>query len=704
MFVRSIRIALAAVSVAFIAACGGGGGGGTVPIGAIVSPTPASTSTPLVPQGMAMGDVKTLGHFSVRVPGITYDPDDKMLVFPYDHALYDANGNVRGVIPPAEPGTLYAIAYSHALHTFVAATQTTIYQLGLSSATTVLATGFGDIESIALDGGGKPYVVDGDHVATIANGKPFPLTAAGTIGSSTFISAVPQIAFDSADGALYVTNPGKDVVDRVTAGGTVSVFVGTCLVNPAQGVPCFPLNRGGTGASATFGTPAGLAYDAASNSFYMSDAYNNNLWNVSSAGAATQVAGYGPYAMVDGNGLRAFLSNPGVLAYGSDTGTIYMLQLSSYLTAYATTGSAPPAYVPPAQTFSLPSIPGNPAGLGVAPDGSAWLTQGTSNLVHLTSGGTSQLTLSGGVHAGSNIVFDRNGAMWMAASPFSMIPTAAGMLRVGADGTQTAFWAQDRPGGSSEVPEISSPAIGPDDNVWFGVGGSTASGVGKVDIGTSTLSQYWIYSGTQFPPGARAVARGSDGNLWVASGNGGGLQTKTPAAARVTPSGTVLTPLLPLTHQPIQMAFNPADGNVWYIDGVSTAGRISASGAETQITLQIACGLSCPTGAMNLAPAPDGSIWAAENNAGDIARIDTAGNVKRYLLPQFSSGGPELIGVRTDGKIWVVGGIGMAYLFDPSVYDSENYPHPTSALRAPKAATNGRFTLRSRGGVKLLPL
>jgi len=254
------------------------------------------------------------------------------------------------------------------------------------------------------------------------------------------------------------------------------------------------------------------------------------------------------------------------------------------------------------------------------------------------------------------------------------IPAA---VRVTPDGTTNAYTFPATP---PEVAAISGLATGSDGNPWFGWSAMSANAgaasVTSIDRNTGVASQHPVNVD------ARTLGAGPDGNIWFSTVSGS-LQT----LYRMAPNGTLLGAPIALSHAPVALAPNAADASEWYVDGNSVLGRVDLSGTETTTT-----GLYDPT---SVAAAPDGSVWFGETNPGQIARRDTQGNLRRYLLPTTT---PTGIAVRSDGKVWVSTSSGFVYLFDAAAYDAYGLPDPTaneSARRAP--ARFDRRTLFSRG-------
>jgi virginiamycin B lyase len=659
---------------------------------------PLPTVAP-VPQ--SIGDVRTVGHGG-SASAIAYDPDDKLAVIASQNQLFTLQGPSLPVqIPPTDPGNIGDLVYSRVQHAFFFSSSTSIYRATVGGTVTRVASGFGMITGLTVDASGTPYVVDFDHVATVAAGAPRTLTGAGSIGPPNGdTSGSAHITYDDADGNLYVTDPVNEVVDRVTKSGAVSVLAGACVQDTHSGgsAACYYGNIAGTGSAAKFGGLDAIVYDDASAKLYVSDPGNAELWSITTSGTATQVAGYGVAESVDGNGLNAFIA-PQFLGAAPELGVVYIGEPSMESTAiatYATTGTPQPAYTPATRTFLTRSFPSQPNALAVAPDGSAWYVDGYSfNVGHVDlTAGVTEFTLGNSYRPGQWIAVDPAGNAWLSAAQFQQIVTAAAIVRVTPSGQQidvpVSASSQQQP-----LPGISGLTIGPDGNPWFTEWDAFGSSVGVISA-TGTPTQYWLATGTfNTAPRPSAIVAGPDGDLWFATTTSG---ASGPAIGRMTTSGVNVAGTFAAPMSLFGLTVNPVDHTVWATDGNDTIAEFSSTG--TLLMQQQLC-TGCFTSPIAIAAAPNGSIWFTEENFSDVARIDANGTVTRYLLPQ-SRPGPSGIAVRADGKVWISAFEGAIYLLDPVAYEAGGLPHPTIASL--QRATQGRgLSVQSRRAMPQAP-
>ena len=175
---------------------------------------------------------------------------------------------------------------------------------------------------VATDSAGNLYVVDtasntirmitpaGD-VTTIAGTADVVGSADGT-GAAASFNSPRGIAADANDN-LYVSDYGNYTIRKITSGGVVTTLAGTA------GAPITFGNGDGTGAAARFSGPAGVATDSAGNVF-VSDINGSTIRKVTPAGVVTTFAGNGGNpGSADGTGTSAqFRAPAGIAADSAD--------------------------------------------------------------------------------------------------------------------------------------------------------------------------------------------------------------------------------------------------------------------------------------------------------------------------------------------------------------------------------------------------
>jgi len=172
----------------------------------------------------------------------------------------------------------------------------------------ILYPGFEPV-AMAVDYSGNLYVLDLDE----------GLWKISTDLKSSRLTAVPQIAFSASvewgvavDGAANVYFSARDRIQKVTPDGTVTTLAGSGS----------PGSTDGTGTSASFRGPAGLAVDSSGN-IYVADRGNNTIRKITSSGIVTTLAGSASRGNADGTGTAASFNSPAGVALDA-SGNLYV--------------------------------------------------------------------------------------------------------------------------------------------------------------------------------------------------------------------------------------------------------------------------------------------------------------------------------------------------------------------------------------------
>lgn len=190
-------------------------------------------------------------------------------------------------------------------------------------------TKFGDPQDLTTDDKGNVYLTDnvrksiggggyGYGIRDLFNHFQKPdysairkISASGHVStlveSSTFHN-LGEIAIDST-GNIYVADFGNHVIHKIIPrflfGAKVSVFAGLAYESGSSD---------GTGATARFNRPRGVAIDAADN-MYVADSDNHTIRKITPAGVVTTLAGtVGKSGSADGTGAAARFDSPASLA------------------------------------------------------------------------------------------------------------------------------------------------------------------------------------------------------------------------------------------------------------------------------------------------------------------------------------------------------------------------------------------------------
>ena len=203
--------------------------------------------------------------------------------------------------------------------------------------------------------------------------------SANTNGSGTTsrFSYPEGIVLDAA-GIIYVSDTGNCSIRKIS-GTTASTLAGTA---PSSVGVCGYTN--GTGATARFQSPKGVAVDASGNVF-VADSGNCAIRKVTSAGVVTTLAGpttAGNCGFADGSGSAARFNNPqGIVIdpdgnlYVTDTGNCAIRKITSAGVVSTFSGSSPPTPIcGNVNSTLLASRYNNPKGITRDPNGNLYVT------------------------------------------------------------------------------------------------------------------------------------------------------------------------------------------------------------------------------------------------------------------------------------------------------------------------------------------
>ena len=199
---------------------------------------------------------------------------------------------------------------------------------------------------IAVDSVGNVYVTDMDNhtirkitqsgVVTTLAGSPGVSGSADGTGSAARFNCPVGLAIDAL-GNLYVGDTNNCTIRKVTPAGVVTTLAGS---------PGVSGSADGSGSSARFaGCPSkdfprmGIAVDNSGN-VYVADTNNQTIRKISSTGVVSTLAGsIGVAGNVDGSGSSARFNNPSGLAVDS-SGNVYVADLYNHtIRKISTSGS-----------------------------------------------------------------------------------------------------------------------------------------------------------------------------------------------------------------------------------------------------------------------------------------------------------------------------------------------------------------------------
>ncbi|MFN0291065.1 DUF6443 domain-containing protein [Pedobacter helvus] len=217
---------------------------------------------------------------------------------------------------------------------------------------------------------------------------------AGTLIGSGGVNNPLGTATD-ASGNVYVADAGNHRILKVAPGGTAITLAGGGYAGYADG----------TGTSALFQHPSALAVDGSGN-VYVSDQQNHRIRKISPGGVVSTVAGSGSAGSSNGTGTSASFSSPIGLALDGQ-GNLYVADYSNHrirkivlssgaVSTYAGSGSAGMGNGP-----GLSASFRNPMGLGLDQSGNLYVADRLNHAIRKVAPDGTVSTLAGNGYAGS---------------------------------------------------------------------------------------------------------------------------------------------------------------------------------------------------------------------------------------------------------------------------------------------------------------
>jgi len=233
----------------------------------------------------------------------------------------------RGVTVDGSDNVYVADTFNHTIRKITPAGVVTTLagSAGLAGSTdaTGSAARFNNPSGVAADGAGNVYVADTNNslirkitaagaVTTLAGLVGQQGSVDGT-GSAARFSGPTDVAVDET-GNVYVADQSNCTIRKITPAGEVTTVAGT---------PGIMGSTDGAAGSALFNYPWGVAIDASGN-VYVADFANNTIRKITSTGVVTTLAGTaGTSGATDGTGSTALFSSPsGVAVDGA--GNVYV--------------------------------------------------------------------------------------------------------------------------------------------------------------------------------------------------------------------------------------------------------------------------------------------------------------------------------------------------------------------------------------------
>ncbi len=230
--------------------------------------------------------------------------------------FYGANGgqHITQLLPLSATGSVYIPDVSPLDVTLIGGAPTAAYEkVHVKNGSTSISGSnyFKNMGTGAVDQNTQLILVGGSGYATTTatpsvSGTVSTLAGSGSAGSQDGIGSAatfyaPDGLVADPSGNIYVSDSGNNTIRKITPAGNVILFAGTAGTHGSSD---------GTGTAAKFFGPVGIAVDSSGN-LYVADSNNNTIRKISSAGVVSTIAGSaGSTGSSDGTGSSARFNYP----------------------------------------------------------------------------------------------------------------------------------------------------------------------------------------------------------------------------------------------------------------------------------------------------------------------------------------------------------------------------------------------------------
>ncbi len=449
-------------------------------------------------------------------------------------------------------------------------------------------------------------------------------------GNTAAFNTPYGIAVDRS-GQVYVADQNNHRIRKITPAGEVSTLAGTGSAGSADG----------TGATATFDSPHGVAVDQSGN-VYVADSYNHSIRIISTEGLVSTLAGVGgAFGTLNGTGGTAKFFYPYGVAVDT-SGTVYVAEYGNHLI----------------RQISPSGVVTNLAGVG-----------GTGGAVNGT-GGTARFNNPSG------IALDTSGNVYVADIGNHLIRkiSAAGVVSSFA-GIWGAVGHVNGTAGTARFDNPSGVAIDTSGHVYVAdtyshlIRKISPEGVVSTLAGTTGVSGVVEGSGQTarffYPKG---VAVDTSGTLYVADANNHLIRKITPAGVVTTLAGVASTSgssdgmgTTARFNFPSSVAVDQS-GTVYVADANNHLIRkITPAGVVTTLA-----------GVASTSGSSDGMGTAARFNIPYGVAVDPSGHV--YVADQFNQ---RIRKISPAGVVRTVAGLGGSFSFADGTGTAAQFNNPT---------------------------
>ncbi len=480
-------------------------------------------------------------------------------------------------------GNLYVADYFYSIVRKVTAAGVVTTLAGTAGVTgstdaTGSAARFRDLNGIAVDSAGNVYVTD------TSNRTVRKITAAGVV--TTFLGTAGSSGFSDGTGAtarfgeprglaidsadnLYIADYGTQTIRKATAAGVVTTLAGTAPL---------PGSTDATGAAARFNSPSGVAVDSAGN-VYVADAENDTIRKITAAGVVTTLAGLaGRSSSADGTGAAAKFEDPYDVAVDS-AGNSYIVDSGAHCIRKVTPAGVVTTLAGLAGTFGSADGTGTsarfyaPLGAAVDSAGNVYVADSGNRTIRKITAAGVVTTLAG--TAGSGGSTDGTGTAARFQEPHGIAVDSNGNVYVSDSSLSnlrkiTPAGVVTTLAGSGTAGTADGTGTAAQFAVPFGITVDSAGNIFVCDHGNHSVRKVT-------PAGVVTTIAGLNGTLGSADGTTTTSRLRFPSDVAVDPTGNVF--VADTDNQviriitPAGVVTTIAGGTVGSADGVGTAAQ-----------------------------------------------------------------------------------------------------------------------------------
>jgi hypothetical protein len=381
-------------------------------------------------------------------------------------------------------------------------------------------------QNVVVDSSSNIYVADTQNsvirkitpsgVVSVLAGTAGVFGSAEGTGPSVQFSGPQGVAVDSG-GNIYVADTGNSTIRKITSGGVSSTLAG------AAGNPG---NADGTGPTAQFNQPEGVAVDSANN-VYVADTWNHTIRKITSGGVSSTLAGLaGTFGSFDGANSAARFNGPTGVTVDSG-GNIYVTDYNNDTIRKVTSAGVVTTLAGWAGMWgntdgaNSSALFYEPAGISVDGSGNLYVADsGNQTLRKITPSGTNWVVSTVAGLAGVSGSADGTGTAAEFYYPAGVTVSGAGYVYVADSGNNTIR--------SQGI----LPSITTQPQSQTNLTGTTAT-FSVSATGSLPLTYIWQYNTTNLPP--------SGSSTFMTTNAGTYLVIVSNVAGQVTSSSATLT-------------------------------------------------------------------------------------------------------------------------------------------------------------------